>query len=342
MMIAVLSPGLLTCVQDGGRRGHGAIGVGTAGAMDPITLRLANLLVGNDEDAAALEITLLGPRLRFDEDSLVAICGADIDARYDGVAIPGWRPVLLRAGGELAFAATRRGARAYLAVAGGIDLPRVLGSRCTDLNAALGPLTRALRKDDVVRCAGVAERRDGSLWRGLASTTRTRLATFTRWSLSPSPWFDHMGERPIRAVAGGHFDALDSASQRALFGGEFRVGVDSNRVGMRLEGVPLALREPIEIVSAGTAPGCVQLPPDGTPIALAAEAPTSGGYPLIAHVIAIDQGRLGQRRPGEFVRFAQTDLADAQMRYLERERALRRLSLTIAERLRDADAHGCP
>ena len=159
-------------------------------------------------------------------------------------------------------------------------------------------------------------------------------AAFPRWSLNPWPWFDRTGEHPIRAVAGGHFDALDDASQRALFGAEFRVGVDSNRVGMRLKGVALALRKPIEMVSAGSVPGCVQLPPDGVPIAQTAEAPTVGGYPRIAHVIAVDQGRLGQRRPGERVRFAQTDIADAQMRYLERERALRRLSLTIAERLR--------
>ena len=335
MRIAVLAPGLLTSVQDGVRRGHGASGVGGAGAMDPVSLRLANLLVGNDEGAAALEITLLGPRLRFDEDCLVAICGADIDARCGDLAIPSWRPVLLHAGSELAFAGTRRGARAYLAVAGGFDLPHVLGSRSTDLNAALGPLPRPLRKDDTLRCANVAPRSGDSLRRGLASTRAKRhAAAFPRWSLNPWPWFDYTGEQPIRALAGHHFDALDDASQRALFGGEYRVGVDSNRVGFRLEGTPIALREPVELVSAGSVPGCVQLPPHGTPIALTAEAPTSGGYPLIAHVIAVDQGRLGQRRPGEHVRFAQTDLTDAQMRYLERERALHRLSLTIAERLR--------
>ena len=336
MKIEVLAAGLLTSVQDGGRCGHAASGIGGAGALDPLALRLANLLVGNAEDAAALEITLLGPRLRVDADCLVAICGAEIEARCGELAIPGWRPVLLRAGSELAFAGMRRGARACLSIAGGIDLPRVLGSRSTDINAALGPLPRPLQKGDELHGAadGDARRRVSAFERTLASKSKRAAAAFTRWALNPWPWFDSTGAQPIRAVAGRDFERLDDASQRALFGAEFRVGADSNRVGFRLEGMPLTLRTPLEIVSAGSVPGCVQLPPDGTPIALTAEAPTSGGYPLVAHVISVDQGRLGQRRPGETVRFAQTDLADAQMRYLERERAMRRLALTIAERLR--------
>jgi len=336
MKIEVLAPGLLTSVQDGGRHGHAASGVGGAGAMDPFALRLANLLVGNDEAAAAFEVTLLGPRLRVDADCLIAICGADIDTRCGSLAIPGWRPVLLRGGSELALAGTRRGARAYLAIAGGLDLPRVLGSHSTDINAALGPLPRPLQKGDALHVvSGEARKRVSAFARTLPATPKRAAAAFTRWSLNPWPWFDSTGAQPIRAVAGRDFERLDDASQRALFGAEFGVGVDSNRVGFRLEGTPLALRRPFEIVSAGSAPGCVQLPPGGTPIALMAEAPTSGGYPLVAHVITVDQGRLGQRRPGETVRFAQTDLADAQMRYLERERAMRRLALTIAERLRE-------
>jgi len=335
----VLSPGLLTTVQDGGRHGFAAIGIGNAGAMDAVSLRLANLLVDNAQDAAALEITLRGPRLRVDADTLIAVTGADIDARCDGEVVPLWRPVLVRAGSELQLGGMRHGTRAYLAVAGGIDLPAVLGSRSTDVNAALGPIPRPLAAGDELPCVAAPRSLCGNLWeafeaRPFEGHADNRNIFSTNWSLDPAPWFDVDATRPIRAIAGTHFDHLDLDSQRALFGAEFRLGVDSNRVGCRLEGVPLQLAAPIELVSEGTAPGTVQLPPGGVPIVLTAEAPTTGGYPRIAQVIAIDLPHLAQRRPGDVVRFAQTDLADAQMRYLEREHALAKLDSWIRARLR--------
>ena len=336
MSLRVLSPGLLTTVQDGGRRGFAAVGVGNAGAMDAVSLRLANLLVGNAQDAAALEITLRGPRLRVDADALIALTGAAVDARCAGEIVPPWRPVIVRAGSELQLGGMRHGTRAYLAVAGGIDLPAVLGSRSTDVNAALGPMPRPLAAGDELPCAAAPRSLCGELWEALSrgGDADRRKIFPTNWSLDPAPWFDVDATRPIRAIAGTHFDSLDPDSQRALFGAEFRLGVDSNRVGCRLEGVPLQLAAPIELISEGTAPGTVQLPPGGVPIALTAEAPPTGGYPRIAQVIAIDLPHLAQRRPGDAVRFAQTDLADAQMRYLERERALAKLDTWIRARLR--------
>jgi len=335
MSVRVLSPGLLTSVQDGGRHGCGAIGIGRAGAMDEVSLRLANMLVGNAQGAAALEITLRGPRLRFDTDALVALAGAEIDARCGDESMPRWRPIRLRAGSELNLGGMRRGARAYLAIAGSIDLPAVIGSRSTDINAALGPMPRPLAAGDELPCGARPHSSCDELWKKLeaACETGNRNAAAAAWSLDPSPWFDASTARPIRAIAGTHFEHLDAESQRALFGAEFRVGIDSNRVGCRLEGAPLQLAAPIEMVSAGTVSGTVQLPPGGVPIALTAEAPTTGGYPRIAQVIAIDLPHLTQRRPGDVVRFAQIDLADAQMRYLERERALARLSETLRWRL---------
>ena len=345
MTLRVLSPGLLTTVQDGGRRGFGAIGVGNAGAMDIVSLRLANILASNAQDTAALEITLRGPRLRFGVDALIAITGADIEARCGGDAVPLWRPVLLRAGSELNLGGMRRGTRAYLAVAGGIELPAVLGSRGTDVNAALGPLPRPLVAGDELPCAPASRSLCGELWKAFDTAQKlvahspdehaaTRNFFAANWSLDPTPWFDPDTARPIRAIAGTHFNRLDLDSQRALFGSEFRIGVDSNRVGCRLEGVPLRLTAPLELVSEGTAAGTVQLPPGGVPIALTAEAPPTGGYPRIAQIIAIDLPHLAQRRPGDTVRFAQTDLADAQMRYLERERAMAKLETWIHTRLR--------
>lgn len=330
--IKVLSPGLLTTVQDAGRFGHAAIGVGQAGAMDGVALRLANLLVGNTAEAAALEITLRGPRLRFDADALIALAGAEIEARCGDEVVPAWRPLLLRAGSELALGGMRRGARAYLAVAGGIGLAPVLGSRTTDVNAALGPIPRPLTAGDTLPCAAAPRSLCADLWNASAKRARSGLHA-ARWSLDPAPWFDADPARPMRAIAGTHFDTLDADSQRRLFGAEFRVGVDSNRVGCRLEGAPLRLAAPLELVSAGTAPGTLQLPPGGVPIALGAEAPTTGGYPRIAQIITIDLPRLAQLRPGDRLRFAQTDLADAQMRYREREQALAKLAVWIRERL---------
>jgi biotin-dependent carboxylase-like uncharacterized protein len=330
--IRVLGAGLLTTLQDGGRHGYAAIGVGAAGAMDDVARRLANILVGDAEDSATLELTLRGPRLSFAVDTLIAITGADVEAHCGHAAVPTWRPVLLRAGAELTLGGTRHGVCAYLAVAGGIGLEPVLGSRSTDVNARLGPIPHPLAVGDVLPAAAAPASLCPDLWRKLRADSRD-VSAFPSWSLDPTPWFDGSGAKPIHAIAGAHFDALDSASQRALFGASFRVGVDSNRVGFRLQNVALSLREPLELISEGTTPGTIQLPAGGTPIALMAEAPPTGGYPRIAHVIAVDQPRLAQRRPGDTVRFAQTDLADAQMRYLAREQAIAQLSASVRERL---------
>ncbi len=329
MTIHVLAPGLLSTVQDGGRSGQAALGVGHGGAMDTVALRLANILVGNVENAATLELTLRGPRLRFDSDSLVAVTGADIEAHCGDAALPMWRPLAIRAGSELAFGNVRRGARSYLAVAGGIGIAPVLGSRSSDLNAGLG--ARALIAGDTLPTEPASRYVAPSLWRELGATP----CAATKWSLDPQPWFDSGLRRSIRVIAGSHSPHLDNASQRALFSAEFRIGADSNRVGYRLHGPALALREPLELISEGVMPGTVQLPPGGDPIVLMAEAPTCGGYPRIAQVIGVDLPHLAQHRPGEVLRFAETSLDDAQTRYLERERAMARVARIIAERLRD-------
>jgi antagonist of KipI len=322
MSISVLASGMLTTVQDRGRHGHAALGVGCAGAMDAVALRVANLLIGNVENAAGLEITLRGPRLRFEQDTLIAITGADIQVHCAGEPVPAWRPLRLPAGSELVFGGISRGTRSYLAIAGGIDIAAVLGSRSTDVNAGLGG--RVLATGDVLAIA--APRKD------LGALVRSADRSPGNWSLDPRPWFDPDPRTPIRVVTATHFAQLDLASQRTLFAASFRIDADSNRVGYRLRGATLALREPVELVSAGVVPGTVQLPPGGDPIVLMAEAPTCGGYPRIAQVIAVDLPRLAQRPPGATVHFAETSLQEAQTRYLERERALARIARTVRER----------
>jgi biotin-dependent carboxylase-like uncharacterized protein len=339
MSIRVLSPGWLTSVQDTGRSGHAAIGVGLSGAMDGVALRLANALVGNAGNAAALEITLRGPRLRLETDAMIALTGAVIDARCGTQAIPAWRPVWLDAGSEIELGDMRRGARAYLAVAGGIDVAPVLGSRSTDINAALGPFNgRGVVADDALPIGMVPPERLARLRHALGGSPlkdprEHDAVVAAHWSLDPQPWFDLRGDNPIALVRGRHFESLDASSRRALFNDPFRVGNESNRVGYRLEGAKLRLDAPIELISEGVVPGTLQLPPNGDPIALMAEAPTTGGYPRIAHIASVDLPRLAQRRPGGRVRFFESSLAEAQSRYLARERALTALVHSINERL---------
>jgi biotin-dependent carboxylase-like uncharacterized protein len=319
MTIHVVAPGTLTSVQDLGRFGHTHIGVGHAGAMDSVSLRLANMLAGNDENAAALEITLHGPTVRFDGDAVIAIAGGEIDAHDETQTVPMWRPVYVRDRTTIAIGHLRAGARAYLAIRGGIAVASVLGSRSVDVNACLGPLGgRALTTGDMLPTA---------------STSIPHLKNAT-WSLDPSPWFNEHTDRPIALIRGSHFSHLDVDSQRALFAREFRIGSQSNRVGYRLQGHALKLREALELVSEGVVPGTVQLPPGGEPIVLMAEAPTTGGYPRIAHIAAVDLPRLAQRRPGQRVRFVEVSAHEAQTRYLLRERKLAALKQSIIERLK--------
>lgn len=320
--MTVLKPGLLTTVQDRGRNGYGALGVGHAGAMDEIAPRLANALVGNDDDAAALEITLLGPRLRFDRDATLALTGADFDARIGDAPLAAWRALRVRRGDVLELGRARRGARAYLAIAGGFHAPRALGSAAVDVNARIG---LPLHANDVlvVDDETIAER----------SADASASGAHRKWSLDPRPWFAPDPLEPIHLIRGRHFDALDATSRTALFAAPFRIAADSNRVGYRLDGPRLVLAAALEIVSEPLAFGTVQLPPGGQPIALMAEHPVTGGYPRIGQVAAVDLPRLAQRRPGDPLRFTEIGLDEAQTRYLRREHELTQLLDAIAARL---------
>ncbi|WP_430390707.1 biotin-dependent carboxyltransferase family protein [Dyella sp. 20L07] len=323
MSVIVLKAGLLTSLQDNGRPGYAAMGIGRAGAMDWPAWRLANALVGNDGDEAVLEITLVGPTLRFERAAAIALTGAPIDARVNEQHLPGWTTCLLPAGSELLLGGMRQGCRSYLAVRGGFNAVPVLHSRSTDLHARIGPFDgRPLRADD---CLAVGEREP--LWRSDAKST-----SFLSWGLDPQPWFD-FDDAPLALLRGHHFDALDSASQQTLFRTPFVISKDSNRTASRLDGQRLALREPLELISEATLPGTMQLPPYGQPIVLQAEAPVTGGYPRIGQLAAVDLPRLAQRRPGRAVCFLETTLEEASARLARRQQRLDRVLHDIAQRL---------
>jgi antagonist of KipI len=299
MSIRVLRPGLLTTVQDQGRHGHQHIGLCPGGAMDTVALALANALVGNPPGVAALEITVIGPELQFERDTLVALCGAEFLGGF-----PHNRPVLARAGSRLAVGRAERGARAYLAVAGGLYIEPVLGSCSTYLPGHFGGLEgRALRHGDVLHLSeDVSRERFARLKRRSGDTVR--------WSAPPLTLPDR---EPllVHAVEGQHAGMFDAAAQRAFFDTVWKVAPESNRMGFRLSGPPLARAAGEEILSGPTCLGSVQVPPDGTPIALMADHQTTGGYPRIAEIAAADVPRVAQLAPGATLHFAACSLETA-------------------------------
>ena len=291
-MIEVLAPGLLTTVQDLGRFGFGAVGVSPGGAADALALRVANLLVGNLAGAAGLEITLLGPRLRFDAPATIALAGADLGPRLAGAAVPMHVRLEVPGGAELAFVGGAAGARSYLAIAGGVAVPAVLGGASTDLRGGFGGFAgRALRAGDRL-AIGTPSLPAGAL-------------------LGPPPPALLSRSAILRVLPGVHVELFSEASRQLLWESEFEVRSDSDRMGVRLAGPSLALLAPRELVSEGVAPGAVQVPSGGAPIVLGVDHPSTGGYPQIAHVISADLPRLAQLRPHQRIRFAPVDLAEA-------------------------------
>ena len=313
MEVTVRRPGVLTTVQDLGRPGRRQLGITPGGAMDPLSLRLANLLVGNPENLAALEMTLRGAELHFDQDALVAVCGGDFATSLDGVELSTQRPFRVGADSTLSIAGARRGCRAYLAVAGGFEIPLKLGGCGTDLRAGFGGRQgRALRAGDVLRARNI--------------------------EVPPVPggWFladdwlpDLAGSVMLRALAGEHIDEFE----RSIFDHAFEVSPQSDRMGLRLRGEPFHRARGGELLSTGVMPGTVQMPPDGHPIILAADCQTIGGYPRVAHVITVDLSTLGQLRPGDSVRFVEVDLESARAALVEQSLNLRLLRIGLAGRL---------
>ena len=335
-MIRVLRTGALVTVQDLGRPGMQHLAIAPGGAIDAASHRVANALVGNEEDAATLEIALAGPVLEFADDVLIALHGARFETELDGGALPASRPVLVRCGARLRIGAATEGVFGYLAVAGGIAVPEVLASRSTYLSAGFGgvggaALTAGSELPLVSDAAELSRARFAALGRhthtvDVAATT----AASVRWS-APAMTLPETEPIVIRVVDGVHAEWFDKES-RALFVRErWRVAPASNRMGYRLTGSALALEVPREIASQPVCFGTVQVPAGGQPIVLMADRQTTGGYPRIAEVVTADVARLAQAAPGRAtVRFerATLDAADA-----ARELATRRVD-ELLERLR--------
>ena len=296
--IAVLDGGLLTTVQDGGRHGYRRLGVPTGGALDRRAAAAANRALGNAPTCAVLECTAVGPTLRFLATTRFAVAGADLDAVLERTdlgawAVPPGRAVVARAGNVLSMGGRRGGLRACIAVAGGFDVPPVLGSRATDLLAGFGGLEgRALRGGDMLSASGAgAETADSG---------------------DPPRLGGAAAPIVLRVVAGPQDDMFTEEARERFESEVYEAGPLTGRTGCRLQGPPLAHRGAGEILTDGMVPGCIQVPPDGQPIVMLADGPTTGGYPKIATVVGSDLDLLAQIGPGDGIRFRVITVEEAQ------------------------------
>lgn len=313
--IRVIRPGILSTVQDLGRPGQQHLGIVPGGAMDTVAHRLANALVGNADEEATLEVTVLGPELQFDAACLIALCGAHFDASIDGAAVPHDRPVLVAAGARMVFGAARRGARGYLAAAGGLQIARVLGSRSTYVPAGFGGLEgRALRVGDrlplTADCAELSLRRFEALAQRAQRLVERAGFRSVPWSTLPMT-LPNRDPIIVRAMPGMQFEYFDDAARRALFDSTWRITAESNRIGYRLAGPLLERRQPGDMLSGPTCLGTVQVPASGQPIVLMADHQTTGGYAKIVEIASADVPRLAQLVPGARLRFMRCTLDEA-------------------------------
>lgn len=306
-LLHLIEPGLLTTVQDRGRYGYQRYGVPVSGAMDEFALRMANVLVGNDQGAAALEITVQGPTIEFLAPTWIAITGADLSATLDERTVSLWQSVQVHAGSVLAFGDPRDGMRAYLAVRGGIDVPIVMGSRSTYLKGRFGGLQgRALRKGD--RLSTLPLDRSDFVPKRLPKNYTAPL---------------YGGSHRLRVITGPQQDAFDRGALSAFLGSRYKVSSQSDRMGYALDGPKIEHRDGADIISDGNPPGAIQVPGDGVPRILLADRGTTGGYTKIATVITSDLSKLAQALPAHAIAFRQVSLQEAQDALREREALIR-------------------
>lgn len=295
MSIRVIQPGVQTTVQDLGRFGYQQYGVPVAGAMDPHSMKLANILLDNDPGEAVLEITIMGPQLLFEEANYVALTGGDLGATLDGQPMPRYQAVLIQPGQTLRFRGLRNGCRAYLAFAGGLDIPMVMGSRSTYLKAKMGGFRgRKLEAEDVLRF------RAPNLT--LPFPERRRLGA----DFVPQKQYE------LRVILGPQDDYFTEAGLATFFKEVYTVSAEFDRMGCRLEGAVVEHKNGGDIISDGIAFGAIQVPSAGKPIIMAADRQTTGGYTKIATVISADFRYLGQLKGGDKVHFVPISVEQAE------------------------------
>jgi biotin-dependent carboxylase-like uncharacterized protein len=302
--LEILSPGIMTTVQDLGRYGYGRYGVAPSGALDSFSLRIANLLVGNSEDQACLETMLLGPGIKVLTDVVIAVTGGDLQPKKNKQPIEMWRSHAFKKDDVLSFGNAVSGFRAYIAVAGGIGVVRVMGSHSTNLPSGFGGYQgRTLKTKDILLCDAPRGSING-----------------TGGVLKPE-WIPIYSDQwKLRVVWGPQDDHFPVDSRGAFLKEVYRMSQDSDRTGIRLEGQEIRCKPDIEasIISEGVISGSIQVPGDGKPIIILGETVT-GGYRKIATVISADLPVLGQMRPGDGIQFGAVTLDEAYLALQEME-----------------------
>ncbi|MEH7096708.1 biotin-dependent carboxyltransferase family protein [Neobacillus vireti] len=311
-ILKVWKPGLQTTVQDLGRYGYQQFGISPSGAMDTYSMQVANILVGNHNGEAVLEAAIIGPQVEAISDVAIAICGGDFTPHVDGAEVPMWKSFLLRKGQVLTVGHCQRGARAYIAIGGGIEVPFVLGSKSTFLNGKFGGLEgRALQKGDVL--AG------------------SPLIRKPYKMLHPELVPHYTKEMTIRVVIGPHENRFTEESIYRFLSEKFMVTHQANRMGYQLKGPKLEHIGGPDIISDPIPLGGIQVPASGQPIILLADRQTTGGYTRIGTVISVDIPRVAQAVPDSILHFSMVSVEEAQQHYLERQRLLRHLQLGVAK-----------
>jgi antagonist of KipI len=319
MSLNIRKPGILTTVQDLGRFGGQRFGINSNGVMDTAATRLINAALGNDDSDAVLEIHFPAPVIEFENDTTIAIGGADFAAEIDGEPVRNWSVHSVVKGAVLCFTNHSSGNRAYLAVRGGVQVDEWLGSRSTNLTAGIGGyFGRRLLAGDTVACSEGPH---------LRSPITIGPSIIPRYSRFPT----------VRVVPSSEFENLTATGERAFVGEGFTLTKDCNRMGYRLSGKPLDVLDSSPMVSAGVNFGTIQLLPDGQMIILMADHQTSGGYPRIGNVIAVDLPILAQCGPGDGVSFELVSVSDAEHLALEFEAQLNMLRVGCRLRNHDAD-----
>ena len=323
MIVQVLRAGPLASVQDLGRFGHRAIGVGSGGALDPFAARVANLLAGNEETAALIEITLGNFRVRFTDERVIAWCGGAFQTQVGQEKASAGHAFLVHAGDELVANAPQIGCRMWLAISGGIAVPSILGSRSTDLRAGFGGLDgRSLRDGDDLPLGAINSMNDAR-----AETLREKPSS--NWSAQREWAIPALRYPKLRIVRGVDWNRFDISTHQSLTSEKFAVTQEADRMGVRLDGPELERKDSGDLLSEAVAPGTMQVPPNGQPILLLGDCQTIGGYPKIAHVITVDLPIAAQLSTGDKVQFRETSLAEAHSLLLQREEDLDRFRIGL-------------
>lgn len=314
MSITVVKPGLLTTIQDEGRKGYEKFGIVVSGAMDIFSLNLANILVGNDINEACIEATVLGPELKISENTLIAITGGDLLPTINGVSVENNKPIFIKSESILSFKGLAKGCRAYIAFAGGFLIPKVLESKSTYIRGKIGGINgRVLIKGDIIKIdkkTNLSEKIINSLLKYKEKSGFIEAMWFVK-----NPFNYTTKNQVIRVFEDMQYNLTDEESLNNFFSKSYTVTSKSDRMGYRLEGSKIKFKEKTEMISGEVSLGTIQVPPDGNPIILLADRQTAGGYPKFVHVIKADIPLLAQLPPNSTIKFKKVSIYEGEMLY---------------------------